>query len=134
MKNKLTALAGTAIVVACLFSNVSVAMYISQSGSAGYSSTSRALSAPAMNYLTHTVTKCSSDNAKCITLKRGISGHGVSAAQVRLLMDCLAFESNKIELARFSHSYVVDPQDFDVVSNGLTSLSSYAILREAIGR
>jgi hypothetical protein len=49
---------------------------------------------------------------------------GVLAAQVKQMMDCLDFEPSKLDLAKYAYSYTLDQNNYFVVNEGFSFISS----------
>ncbi|MBU0489539.1 MAG: DUF4476 domain-containing protein [Bacteroidetes bacterium] len=64
------------------------------------------------------------DSSQLKIAKQAISASGVSSAQVLELMNILAFESSKLDLAKFAYPFCVDKQNYFVVNSGFTFSSS----------
>lgn len=63
-------------------------------------------------------------NSKMAVAKQAIAANGISSQQVANMMDLFAFESYKVELAKFAYGYVADPQNYWVVNNSFGFSSS----------
>jgi hypothetical protein len=74
--------------------------------------------------LKSTVANASFDDTRLSICKQVISASNVSSDQVYELMNLLTFESNKLDLAKFAYSRVVDKNRFYVVNNAFTFSSS----------
>lgn len=64
------------------------------------------------------------DNDKLRIAKQAIRHHGASSQQVLEMMNMLTFESRKLNLAKFAHPFVHDPENFFIVNDGFTFSSS----------
>ncbi len=63
-------------------------------------------------------------NSKMAVARQAITANGISSRQVADMMGLFAFESYKLELAKFAYGYVADPQNFWMVNNYFSFSSS----------
>jgi len=71
----------------------------------------------AFGQLLDVVEQQSFDSDRLRIAKQAVRSNGASAAQVRELMQLLSFESSKLELAKFSYTFVADPGNYFVVND-----------------
>lgn len=74
------------------------------------------------------------DGQKLRMAKREIAEHGVNSSQVAQLADLMAFESNKLDLAKFAYRFTTDPYNYHYVYNVFTFRSSVKDLERFIRR
>jgi hypothetical protein len=72
------------------------------------------------------------DDTKLTLCKQAIAANKMKSDQVYELMTLLTFESNKLDLAKFAYSYVVDKNRYYLVNGAFTFSSSIDELNEYI--
>jgi len=64
------------------------------------------------------------DAAKLTKAKQIISNRPLTSYQIKRILELFSFESNKLMLAQYAYDYVVDPQNYYVVTDAFEFLSS----------
>jgi hypothetical protein len=88
----------------------------------------------AFGELLRTIDRQPFDSSRLLIAKQGIGPGLVTAAQVRRLMEAMAFESTRLELAKFAYGHVIDKERFYIVNDAFTFSSSIRDLDRYVQR
>lgn len=64
------------------------------------------------------------DDDKLMIARQAIRMNGISAEQLLTLLHIMTFDSNKLQLAKFAHEFVSDPESYFILNDALTFSSS----------
>jgi len=73
------------------------------------------------------------DNRKLQIARNYVRGNRVTSAQVAGLMNTMAFDRNKLELAQFAYRFTIDKNNYFLVNRSFTFDSSVRKLNRFLG-
>jgi len=79
-----------------------------------------------------TISKASFDNSKLTIAKQIASSNCLLASQIRDIMRIFAFESTRLEFAKFAYAFCYDKGNYFLVNNAFTFSSSIDELNKLI--
>lgn len=93
----------------------------------------RAMSPQDVQNLAQALDAKSFDSGKLTVAKEALGHSYINAADLKGLVEKMSFESSKVELAKFAHPRVADPQNFYQVYDAFTFDSSVRDVQKAVG-
>jgi hypothetical protein len=84
------------------------------------------------NLLLSSIRNRSFDNDKVLVAQQAIRFQGLSAQQIRFIMEELSFESNRLRFAKFAFDFCVDPQNYFLVNDAFRFSGSVRSLEQHI--
>ena len=112
------------------FSEYGINGHAHQTGHNGYHSD--VMSQGSFRELRRIVDETSFDSSKLLIVKQALGPKLISSQQVLLLMELFAFDSNRLEVAKYAYTFTYDQEKYFLVSQGLSFSGNVSRLNQYI--